>query len=52
MAYVTEEMEELVALSGALVVDIGELSSAWLGSMRLGAAKARDLGHRTTGRGW
>jgi hydroxyethylthiazole kinase len=44
MAHAPEEVEELVALSGALVVNLGTLSSAWVGSMRLAAGKARELG--------
>ncbi len=41
MAHAPEEVEEMVELAGALVVNIGTLSSAWVESM-LKAAKAAD----------
>jgi len=40
MAHAKEELEELVVLSGALVLNIGTLSSKWIESMRIGASLA------------
>lgn len=40
MAHAKEELEELITLSGALVVNIGTLSTTWIESMRLGASIA------------
>lgn len=40
MAHAKEELEELVILSGALILNIGTLSPAWIESMRLGASIA------------
>lgn len=44
MAHAPEEVEEFVALAGALVVNIGTLSSPWIAAMRLAARRARELG--------
>lgn len=44
MAHAPEEVEEMVALAGALVVNIGTLSSPWIAAMRLAARRARELG--------
>lgn len=44
MAHAAEEVEELVAISGALVINIGTLSSPWIAAMRLAAHRARALG--------
>jgi hydroxyethylthiazole kinase len=44
MAHAIEEVEDFVALSSALVINIGTLSSAWIASMRLAAGKARAMG--------
>src|SRR5829696_4500437 len=44
MAHAAEEVEDLVAISSALVVNIGTLSLEWVASMRLAASKARALG--------
>jgi hydroxyethylthiazole kinase len=43
MAHAAEEVEELVAVSGALVVNLGTLSPAWVASMRLAVTRARAL---------
>lgn len=40
MAHAKEELEELIAIAGALVLNIGTLSSEWIESMRLGASIA------------
>ena len=44
MAHAVEEVEELSAIAGALVVNIGTLSSTWIAAMRLAARKAQDVG--------
>lgn len=44
MAHAAEEVEELVAISSVLVVNIGTLSSHWIASMQRAADKARELG--------
>ena len=44
MAHAPEELDELVTIAGALVVNIGTLSSHWIAAMRLAAQKAGELG--------
>ena len=44
MAHAVEEVEDLVGLSGALVINIGTLSEPWIAAMRLAAVRARDAG--------
>jgi hydroxyethylthiazole kinase len=44
MVHSTDEVEEFVAISSALVVNIGTLSSSWVAGMRLAAALAGKLG--------
>ncbi len=41
MAHATEEVEEMVGLAGALVINIGTLSSHWIGSMFQAALAAQ-----------
>ena len=43
MAHAREEVEEMVALAGALVINIGTLSPHWVGAM-LAAGKAANAG--------
>jgi hydroxyethylthiazole kinase len=43
MAHAPEEIDELVGLASALVVNIGTLSSPWTAAMRLAAQKAGAL---------
>jgi hydroxyethylthiazole kinase len=44
MAHAIEEVEEMVALAGALVLNIGTLSSHWIESMLLAGRAANDRG--------
>lgn len=44
MAHAEEEVEEFVAISSALLVNMGTLSSPWIKSMHKAATKARELG--------
>lgn len=44
MAHAAEEVEQMVAFAGALVLNIGTLTPVWVDSMLLAAAKARELG--------
>lgn len=44
MAHAEEELEELLGLAGALVLNIGTLSPHWIASMRLAARLARERG--------
>ena len=44
MAHAEEELEELLGLAGALVLNIGTLSPAWIASMRLAARLAAERG--------
>lgn len=44
MAHAVEEMEELVAIASALVVNIGTLSPPWIEAMRRATAAARSRG--------
>jgi hydroxyethylthiazole kinase len=42
MAHAVEEVEEMVGLAGALVINIGTLSRPWIDSMAMAARAARD----------
>jgi hydroxyethylthiazole kinase len=44
MIHAEEEVEEFVSIAGALVVNIGTLSPAWVRSMELAASRAGALG--------
>jgi hydroxyethylthiazole kinase len=44
MAHAEEEMEEMVAIASALVLNIGTLSQAWIRSMFVAAEQARKRG--------
>lgn len=44
MAHAREEVEEMVAVSGALVLNIGTLTSEWIDSMELAGKRANELG--------
>jgi hydroxyethylthiazole kinase len=44
MVHAVEEVEEFVAISQALVVNIGTLSPAWVAAMRLAVGRARSGG--------
>jgi hydroxyethylthiazole kinase len=44
MAHAEEEVEEMAGLASALVLNIGTLSAAWIGSMLKAAAAARRRG--------
>ena len=44
MAHAEEEVEDMAALAGALVLNIGTLSTPWLRAMRLAARSARAHG--------
>jgi hydroxyethylthiazole kinase len=44
MAHAYEEVEDMVSLAGALVVNMGTLSPAWVESMVLAMRQARHLG--------
>ena len=41
MAHAPEEMEEMVSLASALVLNIGTLSERWIEAMHLAGKKAR-----------
>ena len=41
MAHASEEVEEMVGIANALVINIGTLSSPWVSSMRKAAQAAR-----------
>ena len=43
MVHAVEEVEDFVAISGALAINIGTLSPRWVEAMRLAAAKAVAL---------
>lgn len=43
MAHAIEEVEEMVAIAGALVVNIGTLSPKWVTGMKIAMQKAREL---------
>ena len=43
MAHAVDEVEEMVALAGALVINIGTLSQQWLESMLKAGIKANEL---------
>jgi hydroxyethylthiazole kinase len=44
MAHAREEIDEIVAVANALVVNIGTLDAGWVESMEQAAAKASELG--------
>lgn len=44
MAHAEDEVEEMVGIAGALVINIGTLSRKWVKSMRRAAARARKRG--------
>lgn len=44
MAHAHPELEDMVAISGALVVNIGTLDEYWVNSMLIAAKKAQQLG--------
>lgn len=44
MAHALDEVEDFVAISGALLINAGTLSSDWVASMKLAAAQAVRLG--------
>lgn len=44
MVHAREEVEDFVAISSALAVNIGTLSPPWVEAMKLAATKATDLG--------
>lgn len=44
MAHAIEEVEDMVTIAGALVVNIGTLSENWVNAMKLAMAKASVLG--------
>lgn len=44
MAHCREEVEELVGIAGALVLNIGTLAPDWIDSMEIAGKKARSLG--------
>jgi hydroxyethylthiazole kinase len=44
MAHAEEEVEDMVGIAGALVVNIGTLSGPWVRSMRRAMEKARERG--------
>lgn len=44
MAHAPEEMEDMVALAGALVINIGTLNAEWVGAMHLAAEVANARG--------
>lgn len=43
MAHAKEEVEDLVKISGALVINIGTLSESWINSMQKAMLKAQEL---------
>lgn len=43
MAHAAEEVEDMVSIAGALVVNIGTLSPQWVSSMKLAMKKAAEL---------
>ena len=44
MAHAQEEVEEMVSLAGALVINIGTLNKGWIRSMEMAAIRAAKLG--------
>lgn len=44
MAHAKEEVEEMVAISGALVLNIGTLSPDWVDAMELAGRRANEIG--------
>jgi len=43
MAHASEEVEEMVSFAGALVLNIGTLTNAWIDSMLIAGKKANEL---------
>jgi hydroxyethylthiazole kinase len=43
MAHAKEEVEDIVAISSSLVLNMGTLSDKWIDSMLLGAKKAKEI---------
>lgn len=43
MAHAEEEVEDMVGLAGALVINIGTLSEAWVAAMRKAMKRAKEL---------
>ncbi len=44
MAHAVEEVEDMVSIAGALVVNIGTLSPVWVDGMKLAMLKAQEMG--------
>lgn len=44
MAHAVEEVEDMVSIAGALVINIGTLSAHWVAAMKLAMKKATQLG--------
>lgn len=44
MAHATEEVEEMVAISSALVINVGTLSPRWVDAMEVAMVRAKKLG--------
>ncbi len=44
MAHAVEEVEDMVSIAGALVINIGTLSAHWVEAMKLAMKKAAELG--------
>lgn len=44
MAHATEEVEEMVTIASALVINMGTLSSKWIDAMLLAATRSAELG--------
>lgn len=44
MAHAVEEMEEMVGIAGALVLNIGTLDPVWIDAMELAGRRANELG--------
>ena len=45
MVHAAEEVEDFVALASALVINIGTLSTPWIGAMELAAAREIGRAH-------
>lgn len=44
MAHAVEEVEEMVSIAGALVLNIGTLERSWVDAMELAGKRANELG--------
>lgn len=44
MAHAVQEVEAMVSMAGALVINIGTLSREWIAAMETAAAKAKEMG--------